>query len=107
MFEGWLDHTTVRRFTPPRPVTVDMSRALPVTIGSLGARRSPTLRVRANAMRLELHMVGRQIAWAQVFDSQWLAIVEIPVASANKVSRLTMTLWVPAAAITVTDSTRL
>lgn len=92
-FADWGDESTLTVFDPPRPVWVNMLLATPF-LGRLGG--SPSLRVRASGARVEPQMPGSQAAWVQFFDGQYVAVVDVPVRSANGLNGVVMTLWLPA-----------
>ncbi len=48
-------------------------------------------------------MPARQLAWLQLSNGLWRAICELTVSSANRVSSMTLTLWVPPEAIRVQE----
>lgn len=83
--------TTLHRLD--REVRVDVARVFPST-----PKRKDDLPlwVKAFGLHLEPTMVARQIAWLRTSNGGWLAAVEMPAASGNGRSRLTMNLWLPA-----------
>lgn len=100
MWESWPDQRTLRLFTPPRPVVVDMVRLDPNCGRPYSAApEGVSLRVRASGARIEPTMPARQLAWLQLSNGLWRAICELTVSSANRVSSMTLTLWVPPEAI--------
>lgn len=91
MFERWVSdpaHPTL--FRTNRPVAVYAAEALPST-GDVRADKLP-LWVRSFGLRVEAHMLARQIAWIRRSDGGWLAAVLMPAASSNGKSRLTVPL---------------
>lgn len=96
----WSDRTTLRIIDPPRPVSVDWSQVDPTAGRPPGfARQPPPLRVRAGGVRVEPRMSGVQHAWLRLCDGQWRALVEVEVSSANRHSRLTLTMLIAPGAI--------
>lgn len=99
MFDGWVsdpDYPTL--FRADRPVTVYASEALPSTLRR-NADELP-LWVKSFGLRLEAHMLARQVAWLRRSDGGWLAAVILPAASSNGRSRITIPLWLDPQLIT-------
>jgi len=68
------------------------------------ATEGVSLRVRASGARIEPTMPARQqLAWLQLSNGLWRAICELTVSSANRVSSMTLTLWVLPEAIRVQE----
>ncbi|WP_051722169.1 MULTISPECIES: hypothetical protein [Actinomycetes] len=91
---------TVRIFTPPRPVMVDMIAALGWAFPMVGAR-PVTLAERAYGLRIEHYQAGEQLAWALSSRGVWMGVVRVDIASTNAAVTVTSCLWVPAEAITL------
>lgn len=96
MFDDWQDMTcgyrTLHRVN--RQVLVDVSRAFPA-ITEAPQRDALPMWVKSGGVVLTPPwMSARQIAWIRrANDGAWLAVVLMPVTSANTQSRLTMQLW--------------
>ncbi|MBE5477841.1 hypothetical protein E3G68_005174 [Mycobacteroides abscessus] len=98
MFDRWVEGDYLTLFHVDRPVTVDITRVFPPPV----ARKDELpLGLKASGLWLEPHMIGRQIAWLRRADGEWLACVQMPASSANKRSKLLMTLWLPPHAFAV------
>ncbi|MGK9274357.1 hypothetical protein KXR83_25495 [Williamsia muralis] len=91
---------TVRVFTPPRPVMVDMIAALGWAFPMVGAR-PVTLAERAYGLRIEHYQAGEQLAWALSSRGVWMGVVRVDIASSNAAVTVASCLWVPAEAITL------
>jgi hypothetical protein len=97
MFDEWRDticgHRTLHRLD--RPVLVDVSRTFPAIATGAPRRDELPMWVKSGGLHLTPPwMPARQIAWIRrANDGAWLAVVLIPVTSANAQSRLTMQLW--------------
>ena len=103
--DAWSDRTTLRIIDPPRPVLVDWSQVDPTAGRPPGFARDPLpLRVRAGGVRVEPSMPGKQHAWVRLCDGQWRALVEVEISSANRHSRLTLTMLVAPDAIALPTS---
>ena len=103
----WSDRTTLRMIDPPRLVSVDWSQVDPTAGRPPGfARQPPPLRVRAGGVRVEPRMPGTQHAWLRLCDGQWRALVEVEISSANRHSRLTLTMLVAPDAIELYPTSR-
>ena len=101
MFEEWASGDYPTLVHVDRSVTVDVTQVFPPS----GARKDElALGLKAGGLWLEPHMVARQIAWLRRADGDWLACVQMPAGSANKRSRLLMTLWLPPHAFTAEPS---
>lgn len=91
MFERWVsDPAYPTLFRTDRPVAVYAAEALPGT-EHVRAAELP-LWVRSFGLRVEAHMLARQVAWIRRSDGGWLAAVLMPAASSNGKSRLTVPL---------------
>lgn len=86
---------TVRRVDPPRPITVDVDRALPLGRNTQPANRLP-LRVRSMGLRLAGAMAADLHAWLQLVDGQWLAAITLTVPSGRGREHVSLELIVPA-----------
>lgn len=98
MFEQWLadDYPTLMQVD--REVLVDITQVFPPS----GIRKDElALGLKAGGLWLEPSMVARQIAWLRRADGEWLGCLQMPASSANKRSKLLMTLWLPPHAFTV------
>lgn len=106
-FDMWSDRTTLRIVDPPRLVLVDWAQVDPTAGRPPGFACDPLpLRVRAGGVRVEPRMSGVQRAWLRLCDGQWRALVEVEVSSANRRSRLTLTMLVAPDAIALPTSHR-
>ncbi|WP_336882771.1 hypothetical protein [Rhodococcus globerulus] len=103
-FTGWQEPwpltPTLHQLAEPRPVIVEMNRALPLAKNAQRPDRLP-LRVLAGGLRLEATMPGKLHAWARLIDGQWLACIEIRVTTGDGKTGLDMWLWVTADAVLV------
>lgn len=96
MFDYWEDqlcgYRTLHRLN--RSVLVDVTRAFPV-LAAAPRRDALPLWVKSGGLLLSPPwMPARQIAWVRrANDGAWIAVVDMPVTSANGRSRLTMQLW--------------
>lgn len=93
MFPG-----AVRLSGLPRPVVVDMNRALPLARAAQRPDRL-SLRVRAVGLRIEATMPGELLAWALLSDGQWIGNVRMKVCSGNGSESVNLEFWVTADAI--------
>jgi hypothetical protein len=101
MFDSWESSGQFATlFRVDREVRVDVARVFPAT-----ATRKDELPlwVRAGGLQLEATMAARQVAWIRTSTGGWVAYVQMPAASGNGRSRLTMDLWVPADALSPGD----
>jgi hypothetical protein len=98
--EPWPLTPTLRTLAEPRPVIVDINRALPLAKHAQRPDRLP-LRILAGGLRLEATMPGRLHAWARLVDGQWLACCEIRVTTGDGKTGFDMWLWVTADAVFV------
>lgn len=64
--ESWPEQPTLRQFTPPRTIQLDISRALPIRQASWRPIGGASLRVRAAGLRLEPLVDAVQYAWLQM-----------------------------------------
>ncbi|WP_131722377.1 hypothetical protein [Mycobacteroides abscessus] len=76
------------------PVTVESSRAWPGMFMHGGMSLS-TPEIRARGLKIEPFMRGRLVAQVRRTDGMWFAVVEVPAASGDGLSQLTMQLWLP------------
>lgn len=93
MFDRWRSdpaYPTLVRVD--RTVAVRAAEALP-TMGSPRADELP-LWVRASGLRVEAHMLARQVAWIRRCDGRWLACLQVPAASSNRRSQVVIPMWV-------------
>lgn len=101
-FEAWCEQwpatPTLRRCVPPRPVIVEMNRALPLAKHAQRPDRLP-LRVLAGGLRVEGTMHAELFAWVKLTDGQWLACVCVPARSGDGRTGLDLWLWVTADAV--------
>lgn len=89
MFESWrCDPNYPTLFRVDREVAVSAHDALPSS-GRQPADRLP-LWVKAFGLRIEAHMLARQVAWVRRSDGGWLAVVLVPAASSNRRLRITL-----------------
>lgn len=96
-FSGWPDARTLRVFSPAREVEVLTGSVWP---GLWRVTRSATsLWVRANGVRVEAVMPAEQLAWLRACDGSFLAVVQLPCASANGLNAIMLPLVVEASAI--------
>ncbi|AFR51413.1 hypothetical protein [Gordonia sp. KTR9] len=99
MFDHWPDTRTLRVFDPPRPVLIDMAIADPSCGRSYAAGGGVSLRVRASGARIGPTMPAFLLAWLQTSNGLWRGVCQMPVKSANQVSKATITMWVPPEAL--------
>ncbi|WP_246241439.1 hypothetical protein [Mycolicibacterium madagascariense] len=59
--------------------------------------------VRSEGLLVEPRMPGHLIAWLRRSDGSWIAVVEVELFSANRRSRTTATLWLPAGDVSPDD----
>lgn len=98
MFDQWAEGDYPTLLHVNRAVTVDVTRVFPPP----GARKDELpLGLKASGLWLEPRMLGRQVAWLRRADGDWLGCVQMPAGSANKRSKLLMTLWLPPEAFVV------
>lgn len=100
MFDNWEvgDYPTLLHVD--RAVAVDVTQVFPPS----GTRKDElALGLKAGGLWLEPRMAARQVAWLRRADGNWLGCVQMPAGSANKRSRLLMTLWLPPHAFAVED----
>lgn len=97
MFEVRGPVETVRRFTPPRPVVIDMS-SLAWAFPMVG-HRPATLSERAFGVRVEPRQDGEQLAWVLSSRGVWMALVRTTIGSMNGAVAITSCFWLPASAI--------
>lgn len=109
LFEAWQElwprTPVIQRFSPPRPVLVDVDRALSLARGAHRPDRI-NLRTRAAGLRLEGLMPASQHAWIQLTDAQWLAVITLRAASGTGRNALTLALVVTADSISVAPAVR-
>lgn len=98
VFEIRGEAPTVRRFTPPRRVIVDMIAATGWAFPLVG-HRPVTLGERAFGLRVEHFQEGRQLAWLLSCRGVWMAAVEVEIMSSNSAVAVTSGLVVPETAI--------
>ena len=91
---------TIRVFSPPRPVIVNMIAALGWAFPMVGAR-PVTLAERAYGLRIEHYQPGEQLAWALSARGVWMGVVRVDIASTNAAVTVASCLWVPAEAISL------
>ncbi|OZF06001.1 hypothetical protein CH300_12320 [Rhodococcus sp. 15-1154-1] len=103
LFERWpvtFDPPTRRIVDPPRPVIVSVSAALPGS-SSTSFRDGVPLKVRAEALTVDIKVQGTLLAWARLANGAWLACVNFTVPTGNGKGHLGLrSQWVPSAAIT-------
>ncbi len=101
MFDDWQRSSEYPTLFPvSRPVWVNTARPLP---GS-GARMDEVpLWVRSGGLFIEPRMPGQLTAWLRRSDGSWVAVVELELSSANRRSRATATLWLPAGDVSPVD----
>lgn len=91
MFDSWVSDpdwpTLVKQ---DRPVAVYADQALPSSANT-PADELP-LWVKAGGLRVEAHMLARQVAWIRRASGGWIAVVLMPAASSNNRLRLTLPL---------------
>jgi len=98
VFEQWAEGDYPTLLHVDRPVTVDVTRVFPRS----DARKDELpLGLKACGLWLEPRMIGRQVAWLRCADGNWLGCVQMPAGSANKRSKLLMTLWLPPGAFSI------
>lgn len=93
MFDDWsvelLGYRTL--IAIDREVLVYTGRLFP----SAGDRRdSIAMWIKSGGLHLEPWMPGRQTAWLKLDTGGWMAIVDVPAFSGNRLSRVAMQLWV-------------
>ena len=86
---------TVRVRTPPTPVLVDLTIALPP---SRVVARGVPLRVRASGIDL-LPVAGQLLSWHQLATGDWYALVEMRLTNRTGRGALPVQQLVPAAAV--------
>ena len=97
LFDNWkADAEYPTLFEVDRPVRVDPNQ---IFRPSDRRRDEIPLWVKSFGVHLDTSMLARQLAWLRRTDGSWLAYVELPVASANGKSQLTMKLWLLPAAL--------
>ncbi|WP_306365277.1 hypothetical protein [Nocardia sp. CC227C] len=92
------DLTLRRHVDPPRPVTVDISKALP-SGGTRFAANSLPLRVRAEGLDLSGLHPGLLYAWARTSTGGWLGFVQVTLTTGNGREKLTLRQWFPESAL--------
>lgn len=99
MFDIWMGDPSYPTLVPvDREVAVYASEALPCSVAT-PADQLP-LWVKAGGLRIEAHMVARQVAWVKRASGGWLAVVLMPAASSNGRLRLTLPLCLDPSLIT-------
>lgn len=102
MFEQWPDEFTPslrHEVHPPRPVTVDLSIAIPTHSPTFGANELP-LRVRSGGLDLTQTVAGHLHAWARSRDGDWIGLISCTLETSNQRGRLNITQWCSQRAIT-------
>ncbi|WP_100522662.1 hypothetical protein [Mycobacteroides abscessus] len=95
MFDEWVNPPGFKTlYLMDMPVTVESSRAWPGQFMHLGVSL-PSREVRTYGLKVEPFMRGRLVAQVRRTDGDWFAVVEVPAASGDGQSRLTMQLWLP------------
>ena len=102
VFEPWGcdEHRTL--FRTDRDVAVYAHDALPSS-GRRPANQVP-LWVKAAGVRIEAHMLARQIAWVKRSDGGWMALVLVPATSSNRRLKIALPMCVDSSQIS-TDLT--
>ncbi len=105
MFEYWDDafSAPLRRVVdPPRPVLVDLNKA----IGSDGAFRADAVSMRVRKAGLDTTGVvpGLLYAWAECCDGSWIGLVWFAIHSRAGEGRIETRQWVPGRALSPRDT---
>ncbi|WP_029923836.1 hypothetical protein [Nocardia otitidiscaviarum] len=93
-----------RHVDPPRPVTVDISKALP-SGGTRFAANSLPLHVRAEGLDLSGLRPGLLYAWARTTTGGWLGFVQVTITTGNGRDKLTLRQWFPESALSPRQDT--
>ncbi|RIU09115.1 hypothetical protein D2E97_16155 [Mycobacteroides abscessus] len=95
MFDGWVNPPGFKTLhLADMPVTVESSRAWPGMFTHLGMGLQSS-EIRDHGLKIDTFMRGRLIAQVRRTDGEWFAVVEVPAASGDGQSQLTMQLWLP------------
>jgi hypothetical protein len=97
--ERWPEHPVIRTFDPPRPVQVDIGKALPLGRGGAARADYVSMRVKSSAVCLSGLLPALQTHWFQIFDGQWLAAITVYVTDAAGSNSLELDMIVTADAI--------
>lgn len=98
--ERWPDHPVIRTFDPPRPVKIDIGRALPLGRGGAARADHVSMRVKSSALYMSGYLPAVQNFWILMHDGQWLAGVTVYVTDAGGTNSVEIDMLVTADAIT-------
>ncbi|AHK35585.1 hypothetical protein OPAG_08237 [Rhodococcus opacus PD630] len=97
--ERWPEHPVIRTFDPPRPVQVDIGKALPLGRGGASRADYVNMRVKSSSVYLSGLRPALQTHWFQIHDGQWLAAITVYVTDAAGSNSLELDMIVTADAI--------
>lgn len=106
MFEEWPQEFSPplrRTVTPPVPVVVDLSQAMPTRQPNGWGRDKIAIKVKLGGLDLTGNVPGLLHAWARVNDGSWLGLVEMVLWTNNGNGQLSVTQWCPAPALSPRD----
>lgn len=98
--ERWPEHPVIRTYDPPRPVRLDMGRALPLGRGGAGRADRVSMRVKTSALYVSGYIPAVQNFWVLLHDGQWLAGITAYITDAAGKNSVEIDMLVTADAIT-------